>query len=111
MTGVRDRLESAKPELIVDLTLYPTERGGRANPIRLGWGSPCTIQNEEGSGWVTYDGWPLLKDGPMSPGETRRIGYVFLSGQQAVYYLRGAAKFYLWEGWVIGEATIVDADE
>ncbi len=105
-----DYLKTAKPDLVVDLTLYATEVGGRKQPIMLGWGSPCTIQREEGTGWVGCDGWPLLIDGPMSPGESRRVGYVFLSGQEAVHYLRNAEKFYVWEGQLVGEATIVNTE-
>lgn len=104
-----DWLNTAEPELVVDLNLYPTERGGRRLPISLGWGSPCTIQSEMGSGWVGYDGWPLLRGDPIYPGETRRVGYVFLSGERAVEYLRSADKFYIWEGRIVGEANIVDA--
>jgi hypothetical protein len=100
-----DMLRAAKADFVVDLTLYGTAK----HPIMLGWGCPCTTQSEEGSGWVGYDGWPLLLQGPMSPGESRRVGYVFLSGQQAVNYLRSAEKFYLLEGRIIGEAKIVDA--
>jgi hypothetical protein len=103
-------LRTAKPHLVVDLVLYPTEAGGKSLPIGLGWGSPCTIQSEEGSGWVGYDGWPLLIDGPMSPGETRRVGYFFLSGQEAVNYLSKAEKFYIWEGRIVGEARIVNSE-
>jgi hypothetical protein len=44
----------------------------------------------------------------MSPGETRRVGYVFLSGNEAVTYLRSVNKFYIWEGRIVGEAKIVD---
>ena len=104
-----DLLRATKPQLVVDLLLYPTERGGKTRPISLGWGSPCTVQKEQGSGWVGYDGWPLL-DRPMSPGETRRVGYLFLSGQQAVDYLRKADKFYIWEGRIVGEATIAESE-
>jgi hypothetical protein len=103
-----DYLKTAKPDLVVDLTLYATEIGGKKFPISLGWGSPCTTQNEQGAGWVGYDGWPLLVDGPMSPGESRRVGYVFLMGQEAVRYLCSAEKFYIWEGRIVGEASVVD---
>jgi hypothetical protein len=99
-----DYLITAKPELVVDLTLYTT----RKLPIALGWGCPCTIQRELGTGWIGYDGWPLLLDGPLSPGESCRVGYVFLSGQKAVEYLRTANKFYLWENGIVGEAEIID---
>jgi hypothetical protein len=106
--GREDYLKTASPDLVVDLTLYATEVGGRKHPILLGWGSPCTIQNEEGAGWVGYDGWPLLIDGPMVPGEIRRVGYVFPSGQEAVRYLCSAEKFYIWEGHIVGEAIVVN---
>lgn len=99
------KLRSAEPELVVDLWLYPAERGG--HPIQPGWGSLCTVQSEQGDGWVGYDGWPLLGDNPMAPGERRRVGYVFLSGQEAIEYLKSAETFYLWEMGLIGEATIV----
>jgi|GEM_PF-958475 len=101
------RLANARPELIVDLKIYPTAQGGRVSPIEPGWGSPCTVQSERGSGWIGYDGWPLL-DKPMVPGEARRVGYVFLSGKEAADHLRSAGKFYILEGGIIGEAAIVD---
>jgi hypothetical protein len=88
--GRAKRLNEAKPEVIVDLKLYPTERGGRTSPILPGWGSPCTIQSERGSGWIAYDGWPLLGNNPLKPGDIRRVGYIFLSGKKAVDYLRTA---------------------
>ena len=101
------QLANSKPELIVDLTLYPTELGGKVSAALPGWGSPCTIQSERGTGWIGYDGWPLLGNIPMKPGERRRVGYIFLSGKEAVNYLRSAGTFYIWEGRIIGEATIV----
>ncbi len=73
----------------------------------LGWGCPCTVQHEKGEGWVGYDGWPLLGETTIAPGETRRVGYYFLSGQEAVDYLKASGKFYVWEGRIIGEAAIV----
>ena len=90
------------------MRLYPTEQGGKTKSIGLGWGCPCTTQQTEGAGWVCYDGWPLLGDEQMSPGDCRRVGYVFLAGNQAVAALSIQATFYLWEGRIIGEATIVE---
>jgi hypothetical protein len=43
----------------------------------------------------------------MSPGETRRVGICFLSGESAAQIFRSAGKFYLWEGGFIGEAMVV----
>ena len=104
-----EQLKHATPELTVDLTLYPTNRGGRKGPIMPGWGSPCTVQAEEGDGWVCYDGWPLLGNMVLAPGQTCRVGYVFLSGQQAANILSAPRKFYLWERGLIGEAVIVES--
>jgi hypothetical protein len=101
-----EHLKSMPAQLVVDLWLYPTDSGGRKQAIPPGWGSPCTVQAEQGASQVFYDGWPLLGDRPMSPGERRRVGYVFLSGREAVDHLRAAPKFYVWEGGLIGEATI-----
>lgn len=47
----------------------------------------------------------------MKPGETRRVGYVFLSHQEAVDHLRSAKKFYAWESGHIGETAIVDSED
>ena len=55
------------------------------------------------------DGWPLLGDQEVKPGETRRaVGFVFLSGKEAADKMRAAGKFYLWEGHFIGEAVVVE---
>lgn len=55
-----------------------------------------------------YDGWPLLGDSTLAPGETRQLGFVFLSGDEAVAQFRNSGVFYLWEGGFIGEAKIVE---
>ncbi len=104
-------LKTVKPHLMVDLTLYPAEAGGKSLPISLGFGSLCTIQSEKGSGWAGYDGWPFLIDGPMSAGETRRVGYFLTGGQEAVNYLSGAEKFYIWDGQIVGEGRIVNSED
>lgn len=109
MPGHADKLRTKQPELIADLSLYPTEQGGRHRPVRLGWGCPCVVDRslEEVEGW---DGWPLLGDlEEVRPGETRRaVGFVFFSGEEAANKMRAAGRFYLWEGWFIGEAVVVE---
>jgi hypothetical protein len=44
----------------------------------------------------------------MKPGETRRLGFIPLS-DDAADVLSQAATFYIWEGGIIGEATVVPA--
>lgn len=97
---------TAEPELIADVTLYATENGGRREPMLPGFGCPCVIdRNGPIEGW---DALLLLGDQLMNPGETRRLGFVFLSGQKAVAPLRAAGRFYLWDGRFIGEAIVVE---
>ena len=108
MPTVREKLYSAVPELVADVTLYPTEKGGKALAKRPGWGCPCNV-NKSSPLVGCYDGWPLLKE-PLNPGETRRVGFVFLSGEQAAAVFRKAGVFYLWDGRVVGEAVVVSQD-
>ena len=104
MPGLREFLKTAAPELIADLTLYPTDESGRKLAAQLGYGCPCTVSKMPPL--VGYDGWPLLTE-PMNPGESRRVGFVFLSGEEAAAVFRNAGVFYLWEGRFIGEAVVV----
>lgn len=94
------------PQLTANVTLYSTENGGRRTAAEPGWGCPCAIEKIETD--LFYDGWPLLGDDPIAPGETRRLGWVFPFAGADI--LRDAGKFYLWEGRFIGEAVVVDDD-
>lgn len=95
-----------KPDLFANVTLYPTEQGGRRGPTPANWfGCPCTKDPHAERNWDCR----LLLDGlPLAPGESRRVGIVFLSGEEAANDLRKAGKFFLREGRLIGEAVIVD---
>ena len=57
------------------------------------------------AGGPAWDAWPQLGDDWLQLGETRRVGFVFLSPEGAET-MRRAGKFYLWEGGIIGEATV-----
>jgi hypothetical protein len=102
-TTLRERLALGLADLTADLYLYPTKSNGRKGPIALGWGCPCSKDKSFQEGW---DGYPLLAS-EMVPGERRLLGFVFLSGAQAVSALRSCERFYLWEGRCIGEAEII----
>lgn len=99
-------LRGASPELTADVALYPPSEGGRKSIAYPGWWCPCMVSNSPP--WVGYNGWPLLGDTPLEPGTKRRLGFVFLSGEEAADIFRKAGKFYLWEGRIIGEAVVVD---
>jgi hypothetical protein len=93
------------PQLVADVTLYPTAAGGRKSAVPPGWGCPCCLLKE--SPIVGYDGWPLLGDAPLAPGQSRQLGFVFLSGDEPVALFRKSGIFFLWEGGFIGEAKVV----
>ena len=99
-------LKSATPHLIADVRMYATENNGRKTSAVLGWGVPCIVSLAEPlTGW---DAWPIFDDGrPLAPGESRRVGFHFLSGDEPARIMREAGHFYLWEGRVVGEAVVV----
>ena len=100
-----EQLKGMSAQLTADVTMYPTDRGGRASLTLPGWGCPCCLSKD--TPIVGYDGWPLLGEAPLAPGECRRLGFVFLSGEQSAAMFRAAGTFFLWEGGFIGEAVVV----
>lgn len=104
MPGFREYLRTAAPQLVADLTLYPTDVGGKKLVAQLGFGCPCTVSKSPPL--VAYEGWPLLSE-PINPGESRRVGFVFLAGEEAAAVFSEAGVFYLWEGCSVGEAVVV----
>lgn len=100
-----EQLTAMTPQLIADVTLYSTAAGGKKVAVQPGWGCPCCLSRDFPI--VSYDGWPLLGDAPLTPGESRQVGFVFLSGDEPVALFRKAGIFYLWEGGFIGEAKVV----
>jgi hypothetical protein len=93
------------PHLVADVVLYATGDGGARLTKHLGWGCLCS-PSKSNDGTLFHDAW-LLLDLPLAPGERRRIGFIFLAGEESTSVLRDAGKFYLWEGHLIGEATFV----
>jgi hypothetical protein len=105
MTSRADKLMTMPPQLMAEVMLYPSECGGRKREVRLGWGCPCCLARANPI--VGYDGWPLLGDVAMAPGNRRRLGFVFLSGEETANLFRKAGRFFRWEGEFIGEAVVV----
>lgn len=81
---------------------------GVSSQFPPGWGCPCFADHRRTAGG--WDGSPILGDESMHPGERRRVGYFFLSGNEVAAALSQKPSFYLWESRVIGEARIVDPD-
>ena len=99
------KINSETPDLVAEVKLYPSSESGRVSALKPGYGCPCFGQkNTEQPGW---DAWMQLGESEFAPGETRRVGFCFLSGEKAAEELRKAGRFYLWELGFIGEARIV----
>jgi hypothetical protein len=96
---------TAEPQLTADVTMYSTEQGGKDRPALPGYGCPCIISQKEPL--EAWDGILLLRDQALLPGDIRRLGFVFLSGEEAAHDLRQAGRFYLWDGGFVGEAIVV----
>lgn len=100
-----DIQREAAPQIVADVRMYETTDGGRAAPAAPGWGCPVIVSDVEPL--TGFDALPLMRDQALVPGECRRLGFVFLSPQEAVAAIEKAGRFYLWEGRFVGEATVV----
>ena len=100
-----EQLRAMSCQLIADVTLDPPSDGGRKSTAFPARGCPCVVQKSQPI--VGYDGWPLPGDTPLEPGARRRLGFMFLSGDEAAEIMRQAGTSYLWEGGFIGEAVVV----
>src|ERR1035441_502443 len=72
-----EALRQMSPHLVADVYLYPTAEGGKNLTVQPGWGCPCSCSKSSDAGF--YEGWPLL-EAPFAPGERRRLGFVFIHG-------------------------------
>jgi hypothetical protein len=97
-------IKTATPPLVAEVRMYETAAGGRTGPAYSGWGCPCMVSQREPL--IGYDALPLIGGEPLLPGETRRLGFVFLSHEEAVPVMRTAGRFFLWEGRFVGEAVV-----
>jgi hypothetical protein len=86
-----EALRAMPPQLVAEVTFYPMAEGGRKLPAQPGWGCPCAVS--KAAPLIGYDGWPLLEE-PLAAGDRRRVGFVFLSGEEAADVFRKAGIFY-----------------
>lgn len=93
-----------RPEVLADLSFYPTSVGGRNNPALTGYRCPCSASPKSGP---FFDARFNLGEAQMRPGERRRVGISFLSalGEEMA---KRAGTIYLWEGRFVGEASLVE---
>lgn len=98
-----------KIDLIAEVTLYPSEACGKTQPVFSGYGCPCTVSKAEP--WSGWDARLVFQGEPIRPGQTRRVGFAFLT-QEGAQTIGKAGHFFLREGrLVVGEATVCEATD
>ena len=94
----------ATPEIIVEITLHPSEADGRKGAILQGeYRGVLGIGSENFS--VRF--FVPLKDG-FSPNQTHRFGVQFLVPEAALPHFPVGAEFSVWEGRVIGSGRVLE---
>jgi len=98
---------SVEPEIIVEITLLPTEAGGRS----------CAISGGEYRGvlGVGLENFSVRFFVPiecsLSLGETQRFGVQFLFPEAALPYFSVGVTFTVWEGREIGCGRVLEVFE
>jgi hypothetical protein len=97
-------LNQVVSRFIAEISLYPTEAGGRASPIIGDWfGCPCKFDEADQTAWDCR----IITNGELfAPGETKRLEIVFLTPEAGALF-RTVKRFYLWEGRIIGTASAI----
>ena len=88
------------PEIFADVELAHSDQGGRAGPTPPSWFG-CIMQVNGRNHDVR-----LMLDGPLAPGDRRRVGIRFLDGETALSHIGVGTTFLLWEGRTIGSGRI-----
>lgn len=91
------------PDLIVEMSLTATEHGGRKTSIEADWyGCPVDV------GGRYFDArFDLSAAGPIAPGTTTVAPLKFLDSEVVRHVVIGQ-ELTLWEGRVIGKATVTE---
>lgn len=91
------------PDALVELRLFPTDSGGRAGPTSTAWwGCPLSIDGD------LYDArFDLSEIAPLRPGQSRIVPLKFLNRDLVMPRIAEGQELRVWEGRVIGEATVL----
>lgn len=93
------------PDLIAKVTLYGEEACKGAKIIQPGDLCKC-VGCPVGIG-ERIDAWLQIGDFDLQPGQTRIVGFCFFAQNAFAKSLKEAAKFYLWDNGLIGEAIVL----
>lgn len=89
------------PDIFANVKLYPTSEGGKRLSITGDFSCPAKI------GETFYDCRMFLEKRLVSPGTTEmRVPIKFLNWPDVKPLLQKGTTFFIWEGKIVGEATV-----
>lgn len=92
-----------EPDLEVEVSLLPTDQGGRKQPLWQG----CRYPHDFGLPDEMNDGMHEFPDGPPAPGETARSLVWLLARERNAGRLSVGHPFKMWEGKIIAQGKIM----
>ena len=94
-----------KPDILAEISLLPTQAGGRKDPTPVTWlGCPVQVDGKYFDARID-----LSELGPVEPGQTVRVPLKFLCPEVALVHFVAGKVFALWEGRVIGSGKVLTA--
>jgi hypothetical protein len=92
MTETRaERLNAMPPQSIADVTLYQTSGDGKKLAALPGYGClSCITKTSPVFGYTGF----LQIHNTLAPGETQRLGFIFLIGKEAAKVLSNSGTFF-----------------
>lgn len=97
-------VDTIAPELMVELRLLPTARGGRMSSIRRG--EYRAVFGAAGQ-YFSCRLFVPMPDG-FAPGEAARFGVQFLVPEVALPHFTAGTAFVLWDHRVIGRGKVLE---
>ena len=96
-----------KPDILAELTFFPSEKGGRRGPTPSdAFGCPVGFEGQNFD--IRFDLSPV---GQVSPGSTVHVKGQFLSPHLIKPRLKVGSTFTLWELGTIGEGRVLELYE
>ncbi|HWE73898.1 MAG TPA: hypothetical protein VG328_12110 [Stellaceae bacterium] len=100
----------ADPQLTAEIYLYPDKEGTKKKRPISEFYRPVGFLQLDHSG-LGHECIFEIGQPPLLAGERRRVRF-WSTHQESLAALRTVRKFYIWDGWFVGEAIIiVDGDE
>ncbi|MGB3472720.1 MAG: hypothetical protein WBA51_18035 [Erythrobacter sp.] len=100
---VRD-LKNRLPHFSADVSFYASHENSRKGPVPNSFGCPCKLDRDSNH---ANDARILFEKDWVELGTVAWGDFFFVFGEEAAEKFRNAGRFFLWEGQIIAEATVV----